>query len=143
MNGRKSVRIQLGLCAVAIFAAAALPALTFKVEMSHRDGVYAAGERVPLVVTAVETNGEKTACGEVCYSIDNFGAEKSAEGVIDLSRQNPFTVIALRGTPGIARLRLKARETKEFVWGVAFSPERIRTGSVRPPDFDDFWAEAK
>lgn len=143
MNGRKSVRIRLGLCAAAIFVAAALPALTFKVEMSHQDGVYAAGERVPLVVTAIETNGEKTSSGTVSYSIDNFGVKKLSEGEVNLSEGNPFTVVASRETPGIACLRLRAKGAREFVWGVAFSPEKIKTGSVRPPDFDSFWMDAK
>ena len=128
---------------VGTLTAIAAQAFTFKVEMSHEDGVYAAGDEVPLVVTAVETNGEKIVSGTVKYVLDNFGKRKLSEGTIDLAKRNPFTVTATRKDPGIVRLVLTAKGAKTLNWGVAFSPERIRTGSERPADFDAFWAAAK
>lgn len=126
-----------------LLLAATTQALTFKVEMSRTDGVYAAGDEVPLMVTAVETNGEKVAAGTVKYVLDNFGKRKFSEGTVDLAKGNPFKVVATRNDPGIVRLVLKEKGSKAFSWGIAFSPEKIRTGSVRPSDFDEFWAEAK
>ena len=128
-----------------LIAAAALSvhALTYEVKMSRSDGVYAAGDSVPLTVTAFVTNGLKAASGEVDVILDNFGAREFSRRKIDLSKQNPFKVTATRPTPGMVRLRLRAGSESEFTWGVAFSPEAIRTGSPRPADFDSFWAEAQ
>ena len=131
-------------CSIAVvFLAATVQAFTYKVEMSRVDGVYAAGDEVPLVVTAVETNGTKVAAGTVRYVLDNFGKRKFSDGTVDLAKTNPFTVTATRTDPGIVRLTLKTKGAKDYHWGVAFSPEKLKTGSARPKDFDAFWTEAK
>ena len=128
---------------VALLLAASVQAFTFKVEMSRKEGVYAAGDKVPLTVTAIEKDGAKVAKGTVKYVLDNFGKRKFSEGSVDLAKTNPFVVTATREDPGIVRLVLSAKKAKAFNWGVAFSPEKIRTGSRRPADFDAFWADAK
>lgn len=66
-----------------------------------------------------------------------------ARGRVDLSKANPFIVNATLDCPGVARLKFKSQDDAEFVWGVAFSPDRIRTGGKRPADFDSFWMNAK
>ena len=129
--------------ALAAFAALSARALTYDVGMSRADGVYAAGDSVPLTVTVWVTNGVKVVSGDVTAILDNFGSKEFSRVKVDLAKGNPFTVTATRATPGLVRLRLKAGETPEFAWGVAFSPEKIRTGSPRPRDFDRFWSEAK
>ena len=118
-------------------------ACTYRVEMPRTDGLYAAGDRVPLTVTAVGTNGVKVASGRVSWTLDNFGTRKFSEGTVDLGKGNPFTVLATRPDPGIVRLSLKADGSRDFIWSIAFDPGKIRTGSARPADFDDFWAAAK
>ena len=135
--------LKMTLLLAGALAAVGAQAFTFKVEMPHADGVYAAGDEVPLVVTAVETNGAKVTKGTVKYVLDNFGKRKFSEGTADLTKGNPFTVTATRKDPGIVRLTLNAKGAKTLNWGVAFSPEKIRTGSARPADFDAFWADAK
>jgi len=134
---------RVSLFCVLFLLAASVQAYTYKVQMSHLDGVYAVGDKVPLVVTAIETNGEKVVTGQVRYALDNFGKRKYSSGTIDLAKENPFTVVTTRDTPGIVRLVLKAEDAKVFNWGVAFSPEKIHTGSARPADFDAFWSDAK
>ena len=131
------------LSGVVAFAAVSAQAFTFKVEMDRADGVYAAGDSVPLVVTAVETNGEKVACGKVKYVLDNFGSRKFESGEFDLAKDNPFRLTATRPTPGLVRMQLSSKGAKDFHWGVAFSPEKLRTGCEKPADFDSFWVEAK
>lgn len=138
---KNRLSLSLGLFAVALVLSA--NAYTYKVEMSRSDGVYAAGDEVPLTITAVETNGEKAVSGKVRYTLDNFGDRKFSEGEADLSKSNPFTVKVMRPDPGMVRMTLKGVKGKSYVWGVAFSPEKIRTGSERPADFDAFWEDAK
>lgn len=134
----KSLTLLLG--ALTAFAA---QALTYQVEMSNKDGVYAAGEKVPLTITAFETNDVKAVAGTLAYSIDNYGSEEYAKGTVDLAKANPFVIEVTKDDPGIARLTLEKKGEAKFVWGVAFSPEKIKTGSARPDDFDAFWAAAK
>ena len=59
------VRKTMTALALAAFAALSVRAFTYDVGMSRADGVYAAGDSVPLTVTVWVTNGVKAASGEV------------------------------------------------------------------------------
>ena len=144
MGNRGFLSLALAVLSLPSFAAGAgVSAVRFSVSVTHPDGVYAAGEVVPMTVTVADTNGVPVSAGSVTAVLDNYGRKEFARRTVDLSKENPFVVKATRPTPGAVRLTLSAAGTKPASWGVMFSPERIRTGSPKPSDFDAFWREAK
>ena len=142
--------------ALAAAAAGAAEIVEFRVLPDRADCHYALGERSKLTVTAVGTNGVALTSGRLRYVVDNFGSVTNV-GVtaVDLAKENPFTVTVTRSTPGFERLRVQSDDAGltvrsnagnhecEFVYGVAFAPEKIVSGTPEPADFDEFWAEAR
>ena len=134
--------------------------LSFKVDADRSDCLYRCGETAKISVTAVDTNGIAVKSGKVSVVFDNFGDRKvSPDRVVDLGKENPFTVNGSRTTPGFLRLTLKPfdkdvvglgnrgyngkpRVNEPYYYGVGFEPERIEAGTPNPPDFDAFWADA-
>ena len=123
-------------------AALAVP-LKFTVASDHTNLLYRIGEEATFTVTATDANGAAVAGGKVSATLDNFGPKKRFTGDFDLSQGGTFTVKGKLDEPGFLRLTLRAADTKPFVWGVGYEPERIEKGSPSPDDFDAFWTEAR
>ncbi len=139
------------LMQIAAFGAMA-STIMFKMEADRRSCVYEVGETALISVLAVDTNGVKLTEGKFSYRLDNFGAREILSGEADLSDGNPFVVKATRETPGFVRLRVdpkdkdvqveRAQGREARLFGVAFSPEKVRPGAPLPPDFKEFWDNA-
>lgn len=140
--------------AVAAFAANLFAqTITLKVATDRADCVYACGDTASFTVTALDERGAPANAGTLEATIDNFGNKKIEGRMVDLAKENPFTIKAKKEIPGFLRLQVKSR-TKgmnfssdkgrggPFVWGVAYDPEKIVPGAPMPTDFDSFWANA-
>ena len=138
--------------AVAAFAAWAAVPVEFKVETDHADCLYRCGEKASFTIAVIGKDGKKLTEGRFKAKLDNFGEKILAEKEVDLAQGNPFTVAAVKDTPGFMRLSIGA-DAKAFTlpktagqgtfhWGVAYEPEKIRPGAENPADFDSFWADA-
>lgn len=116
---------------------------------------YALGEVARLSVSVNDMRGKPFKEGSVIWSVDDFGPKVvQPETVVDLAKGNPFAVTVSRGTPGFARLRVRSNDgnlkirknegnhDEEYVFGVVFAPEQIKTGTPEPDDFDTFWENA-
>ena len=129
----------------------------FKVETDHADCLYKCGERATFTVTVTDADDAPLKAGRFHAILDNYGARILAEADIDVAASNPFTISAVKETPGFMRLRLDTDRAafsprglagnglageEIFQWGVAYDPERIRPAAERPADFDAFWADA-
>jgi len=148
--------------AIALFAtiSQAEEYIAFKVDADRTNCVYQCGETSTIRVTAVDTNGVVLKKGRVSVKFDNFGDRKLCpDRTVDLSKENPFSVVGTRQTPGFLRLKLtpegkdvfgignmgydgRPRRREPYYYGVAFEPERIQPGGENPSDFDAFWAKA-
>ena len=128
--------------AVASFAASAVP-LKFSVVNDRADLIYGVGDEASFTVTATDTNGNAAVRGTVEVCLDNFGPKKVLQKTVDLSEGNPFTVRGRLDEPGFLRMRLVAKGSEPFNWGVGYAPEKIRKGSPSPDDFDEFWRAAR
>jgi len=124
--------------------------LEFVVESDNTNNLYKCGVTARLKVTALE-NGKSATGGEVSVRVDNFGDAVIAERKVALSQSNPFVVTGKLDKPGFLRMTLnspqgvvtpKGQRGDSFVWGVGYEPEKIKMGSERPADFDEFWAKA-
>lgn len=118
--------------------------------------LYALGESATLTVSVGDEKGTLLKEGLVVWSVDNFGKEvEVGEKTVDLAKENPFDVMVSRKSPGFARLHVKLDNADvkirknagnpnddEYVFGVAFAPEQIVTGTPEPDDFDAFWVKA-
>ena len=82
-----------------------LPVL-FKVKTDHASCIYRCGERATFSVTVTDTDGIPLKAGRFHAILDNYGARVLAEADIDLATANPFTISAVRETPGFMRLRI-------------------------------------
>ena len=135
------VRMMAAIAACAILAGA--QEVAFKVSADRADCLYRCGELATFSVTAVGTNGQPLACGQVKAVVDNFGPKRQAVRTIDLARGNPFSVTGFLDEPGFLRLTLSSEGCKRStVFGVGYEPKRIVKGSPSPDDFDAFWAKA-
>ena len=151
MFAMKKIVVCTGIAAAALAAWAAVP-VEFKVETDHADCLYRCGEQASFTVTVTGPGGQKLAAGSFNAKLDNFGEKVLAEKRVDLAQGNPFTVAAVKDTPGFMRLSLdadaqaftlpKTAGQGAFHWGVAYEPEKIRPGAENPADFDSFWADA-
>jgi len=119
---------------------------------------YAAGETARVSLEVVATNGVRLTHGRVKVTVDNFGTSSLApERTVDLSVENPVTVIARRTTPGFARVTLSNVTTNDFrldgnyswgagtpafTYGLAYDIGRIASGTPDVDDFDAFWSNA-
>jgi len=140
--------VVVSVSSLAWFAVAG--SLGFKVDASHNDCLYRCGETAVMTVTAYDGTNVATR-GEVSVRVDNFGDDVLAMRKVDLARENPFTVSGRLDAPGFLRMSLtspqgvavpKGQSPGAFVWGVGYEPEKIRLGSERPADFNDFWQKA-
>ena len=151
MFAMKSMIVCTGIAAAAFAAWAAVP-VQFKVETDHADCLYRCGEKASFTITVTGKDGKKLSEGRFTAKLDNFGEKVLAEKQVDLAQGNPFTVTAVKDTPGFMRLSVNANEEAftlpktagqgTFHWGVAYEPEKIRPGAENPADFDAFWADA-
>ena len=131
-----------GLTALSAAVAFAAP-FRFSVVNDHTNLIYRVGEEAAFTVTVCGTNGAAATDGTVDVRLDNFGPKRQLVRTVDLAKENPFTVKGKLDEPGFLRLTLTAKDTKAFVWGVGYDPEKLEKGSPSPDDFDAFWADAK
>ena len=151
----KGMTMKKILLAVSVAMSAALMAavkVEFKVETDHADCLYRCGEKAVFTVTVADPSGKALKAGCFKAKLDNFGSRVLAEKEVDLAKGNPFTIAAVKDTPGFMRLSLSADANAftlpktpgqgVFSWGVAYEPEKICPGAENPSDFDSFWADA-
>ena len=115
-----------------------------RVAADRPDALYRCGETAAFTVSVDPDADGAPASGEATVTLDNFGSAEQLRRTVDLSKENPFAVRGTLAEPGFLRLCVRpAGSDGKKVCGVGFEPERIRKASPSPPDFDDFWAEAK
>ena len=152
MSVMKKKSVVSVLAAAAACAAWAAVPVEFKVETDHADCLYRCGEKASFTISVTGKDGKKLSEGRFKAKLDNFGEKVLAEKEVDLAQGNPFTVSAVKDTPGFMRLSIgadaqaftlpKTAGQGTFHWGVAYEPEKIRPGAENPSDFDSFWADA-
>ena len=143
------------LCVVAVAIAApgleAAETVGFKVESTRPSAHYRCGETAEFTVTATNGLGEAVRMGAVNWRLDNFTDEGVVvTGVWNFAEGNPRTFRGTLQKPDFMRLLvtgdlvrdLNAWTRRQFWWGVAFEPEKIRPGGPNPADFDAFWSNA-
>ncbi|WP_157895093.1 acetylxylan esterase [Verrucomicrobium sp. GAS474] len=117
---------------------AADPVLT--VLPDHPTGVYALGEKVTWTVDV--KSGERAGFNAVAYAVRKDGADKVAEGTVDLSA-GPATITASRDEPGVLLAIFpnpdKTKPQALGVGGAVYAPEKIGPSLPAPDDFDAFW----
>lgn len=102
------------------------------------------GEKTVFTVTALGKGRKALTNGSVTVRLDNFGPLVKFDGVVDLSKGNPFKMEGSLDKPGFLRLAAYSGGkgvSKDF--SVGYEPERIVKGSPSPSDFDSFWADAR
>lgn len=116
--------------------------------------VYQVGETAFLTVSAAFADGNEAHEGVLHIRLDNFGECIFEERNVDLARENPIRLAVTRATPGFMRVSVSSATTGieilenqgnpagTFVFGVAFSPEKIRPATSCPEDFAHFWKDA-
>ena len=137
------MKMLLTMAAAATALLSGAQGVVFKVSADKADCLYRCGEVATFSVTAVGTNGQPLAAGQVEATLDNFGPKKQAKRTFDLTAGNPFSVTGSLDEPGFLRLTLSGADAaKPTVFGVGYEPTRIVKGSPSPADFDAFWAKA-
>ena len=105
--------------------------------------IYSCGETATFTVTASDTAGAKLE-GRVRATLDDFGHDRFAEVVWDLSETNVFTISGSMSKPGFLRLHTEREDGKLIRdWGVGYDPWKIVKGSPMPDDFDEYWTAAR
>ena len=119
---------------------------TYEVTADKPDGIYRCGETATFTVKLVSTNN-LGACDSPCARLDNFGPHEQKRLPFNTTATGAvFTVSGSLKEPGFLRLSLpptKNGRNDPAVFSVGFEPEKIRKGSPRPEDFDDFWKKAR
>lgn len=118
-------------------------AFAYKVNMPRPDGVFQTYDRISLSVTVNDDSGRKVDRGIVEAVVDDECGFEFKRCKMDLSKGNPFVLELTSETPVIQRLTLKSEGEKDFIWGVAFSPDAMRRSGREPEDFDEFWHHAR
>lgn len=153
---RRAWRGWLACAALACGAACGATAeIRLEAVADHADCRYAAGETGTVTFTAKDADGRNVATGRVEVALDDFGPHVLVPPrVVDLARENPFSVSGTRATPGFLRARVRSltagmrvrdnngQTSGVYHFGLAYDPEKIVSGTPDPPDFDAFWADA-
>ena len=129
------VALAVGLSAVGESAP-----LRYEIVNDRADCVYDCGAEARFRVTVTDDGGQAVTSGRVTAELDDCGPRQLASAVWDLAATNEFEISGRLDEPGFLRLRLKARDTEDRIWGVAYEPGKIRKGSPSPADFDAYWA---
>lgn len=128
--------------------------LSVKVATDREDCIYRTGETATLKLSAAFADGPEAREGILHLRLDNYGERIFEERDVDLSKERTVTLAVSRATPGFARLTVESRTpgivvaenpgnaTGIYRFGIAFSPEKIRSAAPFPDDFADFWQNA-
>lgn len=131
--------------ALALDTYASWPAFcTVDIKPDHQGNVYSCGETAKLDIRVNRQNGTLLKKGEciVVFTLD--GGSKIIKTVTnDLAKTNPFTVECSLDRPGflMARAYRPGEKSRISFVNLAFSPEKIKTASPEPEDFDRYWAQ--
>ena len=117
--------------------------LRFSVSADRSDCMYECGDKAVYTVAVTDDGGAPAKSGIVEAILDNFGDRRISAAKFDLGVTNVFSVSGTLHEPGFLRLVLKSPGRKSVVWSVGFEPRKIRKGSPKPADFDEFWENAR
>lgn len=131
-------KLLLGLCAlVPAFA----PAQSIVITTDHTNAVYACGRPATFTLRVLGADAQPVKAGRLTVNLSNFGPQLITNEVFDLAQGNPVRCSGALDQPGILKCVATVKLDKDLrgVSGAAYDPEKIRAGSERPADFDEFW----
>ena len=115
---------------------------------------YKVGETVTFSATAWESKGKKLSAGICKVTLKENQGKVLDTVVLDFAKNNPATFTAKLNRPGFIFAEAgvcRMPDKKVVKWdngrplpangGAAVEPEKIKTMTVAPKDFDEFWAK--
>ena len=144
---------KLTLIAVLSFSALLLAAARLDM-MPTEFKTYKVGETVTFTATAWESKDKKLAAGTCQVVLKANQGKVLKKIVLDFAQNNPATFTAKLDRPGFIFAEAgmyKKPDGKQEKWknnkllpangGAAVEPEKLKTMTVTPKDFDEFWAK--
>ena len=139
----------------AIFAWATLSLVAARLDMMPSEfRTYKVGETVTFIATAWESKDKKLAAGTCAVTLkENGGRIIRKDIMLDFARNNPATFTVSLDRPGFIFAEAgicNLPDGKKVTWnvkplppngGAAVEPEKIKTMTAVPADFDEFWAK--
>lgn len=115
---------------------------------------YKVGEVITFTATAWEAKDKKLAAGSCVVTLKENQGKVLGKVELDFAKNNPATFTAKLDRPGFLFAEAgacKMPDGKVVKWsngrplpangGAAVEPEKIKTVTVEPEDFDEFWAK--
>lgn len=125
-----------------------LPVLVFaqsiEITSDHTNAVYTCGEPATFAISVLGADKQAVKSGRLSVTVNNFGSNVVTNGTFDLAAGNPVKITGTLREPGFLKCVANVKLDKDCrgIFGVAYDPEKIVAGSVRPADFDSFWDSA-
>jgi cephalosporin-C deacetylase len=129
-------RLPAFVAAFLLTAAALASAQEVRVQADHKDGVYAAGEKVAWTVTVAE-NGV-AAVGEISYTVKAGGLKVVDQGKAAL-KDGSAVVGATGPAAGALLLDVRFGKAGHGRGGAVFDWPKVQPSAPEPADFDEFW----
>ncbi len=141
------------ICAIAGCLASTLNAAAKKVKpvvitvsTDRPDALYKCGEQAKFSVSIKDDKGQliKQGQAEVILTLD--GLKELDKKLYDLADFNPLTISGTLEEPGFLRMRCNFNLDKKSYFGLGaagYDPLKITPGTPEPPDFDEFWKNAR
>ena len=106
--------------------------------------VYACGDPAAFSIQVLDKDNQPVKAGQLRVTLTNFGTQQIANATFDLAKANPAICKGTLQEPGFLKCMASVKLDKDYrgISGVAYDPEKITAGSLRPADFDAFWDAA-
>ena len=129
------------LIGVTLFPVVMACAQSVEVTADRASYVYACGEPATFTIRVLDKDRQPIKAGQLRVTLTNFGTQHIAGATFDLSKTCPVTCSGTLREPGFMKCVANVKLDKDYrgLSGVAYDPEKITAGSVRPDDFDAFW----
>ena len=132
------------MAVVDAFSSTNLYHVVINVKTDRSDALYKCGEQATFLIDLMEA-GQPLKTGEVSVSLTLDGMKEIKEEFITINNK-PIRITGTLNEPGFLRCTVKYSKGKEDHYGYAaagFEPELIKTMTIMPEDFDEFWEEGK
>ncbi len=126
----------------------ALPVLALAqsvaIKADRESYVYACGDPAAFSIQVLDKDNQPVKAGQLRVTLTNFGTQQIANATFDLAKANPAICKGTLQEPGFLKCMASVKLDKDYrgISGVAYDPEKITAGSLRPADFDAFWDAA-
>ncbi len=119
-------------------------AQSVEITTDHTNAVYACGQPATFTARVLGADKQLLKAGRLTINLSNFGPRIITNAIFDLAQGNPATCTGTLGQPGMLKCMATIKLDKDYrsVYGAAYEPEKIVSGSQRPKDFDAFWNAA-